>query len=68
MKTAKTRQGDTWDIIALRELGSELLMHQLINANMAHSKTAFFDANVTLNIPEPDYQAYADVNLPPWRK
>ena len=51
MRTAKTKQGDTWDIIALRELGSELLMHELIN----------------VNIPELDYQAYADTNLPPWR-
>lgn len=68
MRTAKTKQGDTWDIIALRELGSELLMHELINVNMIYSGTAFFEANIILNIPELDYQAYADTNLPPWRK
>lgn len=67
MRTVKTKQGDTWDIIALRELGSELLMHELINANMRYSAVAFFEANITLNIPDLDYQAYADVNLPPWR-
>ena len=41
MRTVKTKQGDTWDIIALRELGSELLMHELINANMRYSAVAF---------------------------
>lgn len=33
MKTYTTIRGDTWDYIALKELGSEMYTHLLLKAN-----------------------------------
>lgn len=69
MKTVKTIQGDTWDILAYRLYGNERLMHILINANIQHRKIVIFPAGIVLNVPEidttaPEYEA----NLPPWKQ
>ena len=64
--TYTTVQGDTWDFIAYKALGSELYMDQLIDANAEHRNTAVFDGGVTLTLPSistpiPD-------KLPPWKR
>lgn len=61
-----TIQGDTWDIIALKTLGSEKLMGRLIEANIEYADTVIFGAGVKLTVPE--YAAPADEFLPPWKR
>ena len=62
-----TQQGDTWDLIALRlwpKLGAELLMTDLIEANLEHVETVIFSANITLRVPEIELPVVK--TLPPW--
>lgn len=68
MKTYTTIQGDTWDYIALKELGSEMYMHLLLKENPDHANIEIFSAGVILNIPDiPEGAVIADT-LPPWKK
>ena len=67
MRKYRTIQGDTWDIIAFREyqgLGSERLLHVLIDANPDHAGTVYFPAGVILDIPE--IEIPRTNTLPPW--
>lgn len=65
-ETYTTRSGDTWDAIAARALGSELLMHLMIDANPEHNYVARFDAGVVLVVPEIPEEDLPS-SLPPWR-
>lgn len=65
-KTYVTTQHDTWDIIAKKQLGSEYLMHQLIEANPDHRETVIFSAGVVLTIPDPVEPVTQ--TLPPWKE
>lgn len=47
----KTIQGDTWDVIAWREMGSTRHTEALINANRHLIETQVFDAGVEVTIP-----------------
>lgn len=62
----KTRSGDAWDAIALRESGSENFMPDWLDANPAYRYTARFDAGVDLKRPTLPTPARA-ASLPPWR-
>ena len=62
----RTRSGDTWDAIALRALGSELLADLMIDANPAHNRIVIFGAGVTLAVPALPAPARPS-SLPPWR-
>ena len=62
----KTIQGDTWDIIALKALGSEMYMNRLIEANIDHADTAVFSAGISLVVP--DIPPEASATLPPWKR
>jgi len=69
MKTYRTVQGDTWDIIALKvypNLGAEKLMHVLLRENPEHQETIIFGANVELRIPAADIPVVS--SLPPWKR
>lgn len=46
-----TMQGDTWDMIAWRECGSEKYAEMLLNANRHLIETQVFEAGVTVTIP-----------------
>ncbi len=62
-----TRQGDTWDLIALRlwpKIGAEFLMTDLIEANLKYSATVIFPANIELEVPEVEIPV--SKTLPPW--
>ena len=64
--TYKTTQGDTWDMIAYKQLGRTNYTDQLICANLEHVGTLIFRAGVTLNLPEiTDTTSW---NLPPWKR
>lgn len=69
MRTYRTEQGDTWDLIALRvypDIGGEKLMDILLEINPEHINTVIFSANVKLNIP--DSEVPVIVNLPAWKR
>ena len=69
MRTYRTAQGDTWDMIALKmypNLGGEKLMHILLQQNPEHQETVIFGANVMLRIPTVDIPAVSP--LPPWKR
>jgi hypothetical protein len=62
-----TSQGETWDIIAHKKLGSEKLMNRLISVNPEHRNTVVFSAGTVLQIPE--IQApVANDPVPPWQR
>lgn len=62
-----TVQGDTWDMIAFKLWGREMLCDRLMRANPEHLEVVVFDAGVVLAVPEvPEPQPSAD--LPPWRR
>lgn len=65
MKTYMTKQGDTWDLIAFKMLGSENKMTNLLEANPELVNVGIFSADVEINIPEITVETIsAD---PPWR-
>lgn len=66
MNTYTTTQGDTWDMIAYRKLGSTNYTDRLISANPEHVGTLLFPAGVTLRLPEIAEKTSGD--LPPWKR
>ena len=68
MKTYTTVQGDMWDSIAHRQMGSTDYTDILMNANPTQSKleTYLFSAGVTLVIP--DVPQKISNKLPPGKK
>lgn len=60
-----TIQGDTWDIISLKNYNTELFVSNIIEANHKFRDYVFFPAGIVLNIPEVTQQT--TINLPPWK-
>lgn len=62
-----TRQGDTFDELALQVYDSEKKAHLIIEANPDYSDVLIFDAGIVLTIP-----VFDDTELPeslaPWRR
>ncbi len=68
MKTYKTIQGDMWDGIAYRELGSAAYAGELIRLNQRYREIYIFPAGVELVLPEIERTARPGENLPPWKR
>lgn len=66
VNTYTTIQGDTWDLIAYRKLGSTDYTDQLISANLEYVGTLLFQAGITLRLPE--IAEKPNSNLPPWKR
>lgn len=66
MKTYTTVQGDMWDSIAFRELGSTAYTDRLMRLNPQHRECFTFPAGVCLVLPEPEAQVSS--TLPPWKR
>ena len=64
--TYTTKQGDCWDMIAFKVLGSERYMSQLLEANKKYRETYIFPAGVVLTIPEITEEV--ESTAPPWRR
>ena len=62
-----TVQGDTWDMIAHKKLGSTDQTDKLMAANLEHVGTLIFPAGVRLVLPETEETAVSDT-LPPWKR
>ena len=60
-----TIQGDTWDMIAKRVYGNELLCDVLMQANPMHLNTVIFPAGIVLAVPETELTFRSAP--PPWR-
>lgn len=67
MNTYITVQGDTWDMIAHKKLGSTDHTDRLIGANLEHIGMLLFPAGITLQLPEIKTETAVD-NLPPWKR
>lgn len=65
-KTYTTIQGDMWDSIAFKTLGSTAHTAKLMWANRAHLDIYEFPAGIVLEIPE--IAASVSDNLPPWKR
>lgn len=65
-KTYKTIQGDMWDSIAYKALGSESQAGRLMELNTAYLKYYAFPAGITLKLPEETVAVSSD--LPPWKR
>ena len=61
-----TVQGDKWDSIAFKEMGSTNHTDKLMNANMKYRGIYIFSAGIELEIPEVSDRNYDD--LPPWKR
>ena len=64
--TYRPNRGETWDMVAYREMGSEYYMQDLMDANPKYHGISIFDGTEILDIPyvgdeESEYQA-------PWRR
>ncbi|WP_339271424.1 tail protein X [Paenibacillus sp. FSL K6-1330] len=62
----RTKQGDTWDMIAYKVYGNEKLFPLLMTANHQHIAVVVFDAGTLLQIPDPPVETPDD--LPPWKR
>lgn len=62
-----TRQGDTFDELALQVYDSEKKAHLLIEANPDYADVLIFDAGVALTIPVYENTAPPET-LAPWRR
>jgi len=61
-----TRQGDTFDIIALRLYNDEFKASLLMQENPAYVQTIVFTAGITLRAPVIEPSAVS--TLPPWMR
>lgn len=66
MSTYTTTQGDTWDMIAYKKLGSTNYTDRLAAANPEHVGMLLFPAGITLRLPE--IEEKTGYNLPPWKR
>lgn len=66
-KEYNTREGDTFDALALEMYGEETLAHYIIDFNPDYADVLIFDANVALRLPIVEDVETPDT-LPPWRR
>ena len=62
-----TREGDTFDALALEMYGEETLAHYIIEFNPDHAAVLIFSAGVALRLPIVENIETPDT-LPPWRR
>jgi hypothetical protein len=62
----RTKQGDTWDEIALIVYGNEYYTDFLMQSNLDRIDTFIFSEGVELRTPSIPVGVFGD--LPPWRR
>ncbi len=67
MKTYTTSQGDMWDMIAHKTLGSISLTDKLMMANRRYLSFYTFPAGIVLTLPEVRSESPME-GLPPWKR
>ena len=68
MRKYKTVQGDMWDAIAYRELGSTSYTDALMNVNQNNLTYFTFPAGIELNLPDIETDSLISDSTPPWKK
>lgn len=63
----ETRQGDSFDELALQFYDNELQAHLIIDFNPQYSDVLIFEAGIVLKIPIYEDNKTAET-LPPWKK
>ena len=66
MRTYKTIQGDMWDGIAYKTMGSTSYAGELMAKNRAYLDCYTFPAGIVLELPEE--QTEMSGTLPPWKR
>lgn len=66
-KEYTTREGDTFDALALQLYNDERLAHYIIEFNPDYADVVIFGANVALRLPIVE-DAETPETLPPWRR
>ena len=66
-KEYTTREGDTFDALALEMYGEETLAHYIIEFNPDYADVLIFDADIALRLPIVENVETPDT-LPPWRR
>ena len=66
MNTYTTKQGDTWDMIAYKKLGSTYYTDRLMSANLECREILLFTAGIKLRLPE--IPEKPNDSLPPWKR
>ena len=66
-KEYTTREGDTFDALALEMYGEETLAHYIIEFNPDYADVLIFGANVALRLPIVEEEE-TPATLPPWRR
>ena len=66
-KEYTTREGDTFDALALEMYGEETLSHYIIEFNPDYADVLIFEANVALRLPIVEEEEMPET-LPPWRR
>ena len=62
-----TREGDTFDALALQMYNEETLAHYIIEFNPDYADVLIIEANVALRLPIVE-DAETPETLPPWRR
>lgn len=62
-----TRNGDTYDLLAIAAYNDEKMASHIIKANPQHMKTLVFEEGVALKIPLLK-NVQLPSTLPPWRR
>ena len=65
-KTYTTVQGDMWDSIAYKQLGSTSHTDKLLNSNLQYRDIYIFPTGIVLKLPE--IRQAAETSLPPWKR
>ena len=65
--TYTTQQGDTFDLVAFKTLGSCNYVETLINSNRNYIDTFIFSAGVELTIPDIEEETKSTPR-PPWKR
>lgn len=68
MNTYTTIQGDMWDSIANRQLGSVSYADALMRANREYLRFYIFPAGIVLTLPEIPQGSSVSASLPPWKR
>lgn len=66
MSVYRTVQGDTWDMIAYKQLGSTYYTDRLVSANLKYREIFLFTAGIELVLPE--IPETLSSSLPPWKR
>ena len=65
--TYTTKEGDTFDLLALQYYNEEKLAHYIIAANPDYSDVVVFESNITLAIPVIEEPENLETKAP-WRR